>query len=1037
MKKLLIITSHLSTGGLPQVVCKKIELLKDEFEIKCIEWDFLSPDYVVQRNRIIEFLGDSLITASGDKEDFLSNLLNEYSPDVVSLEEFPELFMSDDCTAVIYSEHRTWSITETTHTSTFPTVSKRWLPDRFVFVSEFTRRNYDHLGIPIDLIEYPVDKKERNKNKAQSSLSLDPNYKHVVIVGLFTRNKNQGYAFDIARKLSDEKIKFHFIGNQAGNFEEYWGPLMQNKPDNCTVWGERSDVDLFLEASDLFLFPSILELNPLCVKEAMEYSLPIMLFQLDTYCGKYKDLDNVYDLTGNPTKDSSLLMSILSESVSERSDKSLPLIKNPAIKMVHLLLDPDYQADIPDESWRSTILKQERSIEYFDKISHKFSAHSRIFSNINRTELPVESCASPNNLYHNKNLEVKPHTLSFGHYGAYVAHRRAITQEFSEECDCLLVLEADAYSNLDPVDFFNKVMEAYKLGVEKGASLISLAGPYFLTGEDYWSQIENVEEYPDFIKVPHFLMGTAYLVFKKERSSIMEKFETRGWQSPDIWLAWNHNKQGDVFCSREYFAYQVSGYSLLDFFEKEDQPAYIPDKKKHLTESDSRSRIGVLVVNLNNLDFTKDCISDLLLQDIDLDLCLIDQNSSEPGTREYLSEISKIGGSRIKNFEIILNHENEPLNRLWNNFVERYDNDFLCILNNDVRISPNFLSSAIGVFEKESNVGFVNHVTNNSNFTEWSNDLNYRVIDSPYRQGWDFIFRREAYTKIPGSLKFFYGDDYIYSKLYSSGMKGAYVLNSPMIHYERSTTLEKGGQRDASADGDYFYKLDLKYKGLSFVEDLSKWKPEFIGLKEKNKHQQVKMENHIKNSEDKIDLSILICSLLERRSDFLNSLLQNLEKQTYGKSNVEIIVISDNASRKIGRKRNDAISMARGEYVCFIDDDDKVADDYVDLILKEIYDWRPDVVVFDAIITTNGENPKLVKYGREFDYCEKDEAYYRLPNHLMVHRKSNIKENFLDVATGEDDEWASRMLDRIVTQQRIEKPLYFYDYRTTTKKYYH
>jgi len=1031
VKKLLIITSHLSTGGLPQVVCKKIELLKDEFEIKCIEWDFLSPDYVVQRNLIIEYLGDSLVTASGDKKDFLSNILNEYSPDIVSLEEFPELFMDDDCTSVIYSENRTWSITETTHTSTFPTVSKRWLPDRFVFVSEFTRRNYEHLGIPIDLIEYPVDKKERDQHKAQLDLSLDPDYKHVVIVGLFTRNKNQGYAFDIARKLSEERVRFHFLGNQAGNFEEYWGPLMQNKPDNCVVWGERSDVDTFLRAADIFLFPSILELNPLCVKEAMEYSLPIMLFQLDTYCGKYKGLDNVYDLTGNPSKDASLLMTILSNNQSEAKKQVLPLLNDPAIKMVHLLLNPDYQADIPDESWGSTIDKQRRSIEYFRKISHKFSAHSQIFSNINRTELPVESCASPSNLYHNKDLEVKPHTLSYGHYGAYVAHKRGITQEFTEECDCLLVLEADAYSNLDPMDFYEKVMEAYRLGVERNASMVSLAGPYFLSGEDYWSQIENVEGYPDFIKVPHFLMGTAYLVFKKERNSIIEKFETRGWQSPDIWLAWNHNKQGDVFCSREYFAYQVSGYSLLDFHEKDDQPAYIPAKKKHLSEKQSRSRIGVLVVNLNNLGFTKNCINDLLEQDIDFDLCLIDQNSSEPGTREYLEEIGKMQDSRIKNIDIILNNSNEPLNHLWNNFVEKYDNDFLCILNNDVRISPNFLSSALDVFEREPGVGFVNHATNSSNLTEWSYDLNYSIIDSPYRQGWDFIFRREAYSRIPDTLKFFYGDDYIYSKLYSAGMKGAYVLNSPMIHYERSTTVEKGGQRDASPDGDSFHRLDLEYKGLSFVDEFSKWKPEFNQISEKK---LISQEPEINS--DKIDLSILICSLLERRNSFLNDLLDNLERQVGDRKNVEIIVLSDNARRKIGGKRNDAISIARGEYICFIDDDDKISEDYVDLILKEIKEWKPDVVVFDAIITNNGQNPKLVKYGREFDHCEKEEAYYRRPNHLMVHRKSNIKEYFMDVKTGEDDEWASRMLDRIVTQQRIEKVLYFYDYRTTTKKYF-
>ena len=541
------------------------------------------------------------------------------------------------------------------------------------------------------------------------------------------------------------------------------------------------------------------------------------------------------------------------------------------------------------------------------------------------------------------------------------------------------------------------------------------------------------------------------------------------------------------------------------------------------------------------------------------------------------------------------------------------------MLNNDVRIASNFLSSAIQVFEKEQNVGFINHVSNNKDYQEWSNELKYKVIELPYRQGWDLIFRKECYNQIPNELSFFYGDDYIYSKLYSSGMKGAYILNSPMIHFERSTTVEKGGQRDASPDGLFFSQLDLEFKNMSFVEELSRWKPEFNKMKMKEKYSKesyitrdANIENweshlntiilnqyseiikgrvadfgcnhgactiiaarnpniksivgidinqesilvaenllsncneslevkskvryqvgdltnlnriidnyfdsatcfhtleHIyqedynivfsewkrvikdgghfivsvpylrayddpchvnyfdennlselftqqgfevvecyrdnregfdclnivsKVNKKEIDLSILICSLTERRNIFLDRLLDKLEPQVKDK-NVELLVFSDNAKRSIGQKRNDAIKMANGKYSCFIDDDDLVSDDYVDLILKEIRDWSPDVIVFDALITFDEQRPKLVKYGREFDYCEKEEAYYRHPNHLMVHKKSNITEWFQDIKTGEDDEWASRMLDRIVTQSRIEKILYYYEYRTTTKKYY-
>jgi len=187
---------------------------------------------------------------------------------------------------------------------------------------------------------------------------------------------------------------------------------------------------------------------------------------------------------------------------------------------------------------------------------------------------------------------------------------------------------------------------------------------------------------------------------------------------------------------------------------------------------------------------------------------------------------------------------------------------------------------------------------------------------------------------------------------------------------------------------------------------------------------------------EKIDLSIIICSLTERRNEFLNRLLEQLEKQTVDLDNVEIIVLADNAMRPIGTKRNDGLKLALGKYVSFVDDDDMVADDYVASILHEIRVWKPDVIVFDAVISFDGERHKIVKYGREFDKTETPEFFYRKPNHLMVHKKDNITEFFKEVKTGEDDEWAGRMLDRIVTQSRIEKVLYHYDYRTTTKKYF-
>ena len=48
----------MSTGGCPQVVAKKVELLKDFYNIIVVEWECVAWAYVVQRNRVINMIGD-------------------------------------------------------------------------------------------------------------------------------------------------------------------------------------------------------------------------------------------------------------------------------------------------------------------------------------------------------------------------------------------------------------------------------------------------------------------------------------------------------------------------------------------------------------------------------------------------------------------------------------------------------------------------------------------------------------------------------------------------------------------------------------------------------------------------------------------------------------------------------------------------------------------------------------------------------------------------------------------------------------------
>jgi glycosyltransferase involved in cell wall biosynthesis len=325
MKKLLIITPHLSTGGAPQVTVNKVELLKDHFEIKVVEYSFLAWSFVVQRNKIIEMLteGVNFHSLGEDKYNELLQILQDFQPDVISMEEFPEMFMNEDCADYLYDAERSWKVVETTHDSSFNPKNKYYLPDKFIFVSSYNSFQYITLNVPTEVIEYPIDKKVRNKVERQKDYGLDPEYKHFVTVGLFTPRKNQAYAFQLAERLKNYKVKFHFLGNQAGNFENYWKPLMANKPNNCVVWGERDDVSDFLKACDVFFFPSKgdrgnKELNPIAIKEAMEYDdLIKVMYNLDVYCNKYNNEENIVYLTGNLSSDATNIIKKLNLDVME------------------------------------------------------------------------------------------------------------------------------------------------------------------------------------------------------------------------------------------------------------------------------------------------------------------------------------------------------------------------------------------------------------------------------------------------------------------------------------------------------------------------------------------------------------------------------------------------------------------------------------------------------------------------------------------------------------------------------------------------
>ena len=123
----------------------------------------------------------------------------------------------------------------------FAPETKMFIPNAFAFFSLYHLDTFANVKGHKEVIEYPINIKcppAYEKLAAKLMLGIDLNKKHVINVGLWTRGKNQGEGLALARKLPH--VKFHFICNQAGNFMEYWKPLMKNVPDNVNVWGRET-----------------------------------------------------------------------------------------------------------------------------------------------------------------------------------------------------------------------------------------------------------------------------------------------------------------------------------------------------------------------------------------------------------------------------------------------------------------------------------------------------------------------------------------------------------------------------------------------------------------------------------------------------------------------------------------------------------------------------------------------------------------------------------------------------------------------------
>ena len=286
--KIMFLAPHLSTGGMPQFLLKRIEALQanTDVEIFVVEYQCHGIDYVVQRNQIMDIVDPHFHTLWEDKMK-LFDIIDGWQPDVIHIDEMSER-MDREMITKLYSPSRKYRIVETCHDISFVPETKMFTPDAYAFCTPYHVDTFANLDGYKEVIEYPIDKEPVSKTlkrQYKELLGMSLGGRHVINVGLWTPGKNQAEGLEIARKYPN--VMFHFIGNQAGNFKHYWEPLMKDLPENVKIWGERNDIHHFMLAADVFMFNSTWECNPIVLKEAVSYGLPIIAKNLPQYKDMY------------------------------------------------------------------------------------------------------------------------------------------------------------------------------------------------------------------------------------------------------------------------------------------------------------------------------------------------------------------------------------------------------------------------------------------------------------------------------------------------------------------------------------------------------------------------------------------------------------------------------------------------------------------------------------------------------------------------------------------------------------------------------
>jgi hypothetical protein len=178
---------------------------------------------------------------------------------------------------------------------------------------------------------------------------------------------------------------------------------------------------------------------------------------------------------------------------------------------------------------------------------------------------------------------------------------------------------------------------------------------------------------------------------------------------------------------------------------------------------------------------------------------------------------------------------------------------------------------------------------------------------------------------------------------------------------------------------------------------------------------------------DEMKWTICIASNPRREKELARLLERLLPQVDKYDGQIEILLFWNNFEYTLGYLRQRLLENARGEYICHIDDDDMVPEDYCDTIFPLLD--GVDYIGFKVDFIDNGNKMLPVYHSLKYKHWYQDsDGYYRGVTHLNPLRTELARQAEFPIErlTGEDEKWSNQI--KAETEHFIDREMYTYNH---------